>query len=178
VLARKQVHNYTSSLAVDEIYKGACDTDFVLVDPGPMKADTNGPGTPAIYFLAENDGHAYSEVEPPVPASSERDVIASLASVTAGDPAPERSNDLATFRSMANAPWTPAQRDAIVAARGIFAVVSFIGMTPDRVEKALGAPARKGTTWSYARHDGEAGVMRDLRFENGRVVSVRINRTQ
>lgn len=189
VRGRLDAYGGEAFVVVERIYKGATSEAVHLVRTSPPPADTDVARGPArIYFLAPTstpDTFAPIAADPKsltLDPAREPDVIAALATIPATSPASTWAADLATFRSMEGAPWTPAQTSAIAAGGRLFANIAFAGMPRATIERSLGKPASITTSdreyWSYYRHTGEAGMIRVFGFEHDRVVTLDIFRTQ
>jgi hypothetical protein len=90
------------------------------------------------------------------------------------------ATDLEVFRRGAGKRWTPSEASAVRAAAAVFADIPWIGIAASEVEAKLGPADEKRVdgSWSYVRHQGEVGVIRLLRFANGRVSVVEVVATQ
>lgn len=89
--------------------------------------------------------------------------------------------DLAIMRAHDQSQWGPPAEPAIESARRVFAAVHFEGMTTAEVVRLIEPPMTKeegDSVWTYAFHDGEAGVIRRLHIADGKVASVQTVMTQ
>ena len=161
----------TASIQVERILKGASGPAVVVsAQPAPL-ADI-----PKLYVLAAEGDHF--RVDDVLPVDQETAVIAALADTVASVPT-RFASELATFRAGAGKPWSPANGPAMDAADIVFSQISWIGVTAQDVEAALGKPdSVTANAWHYMRHDGESGVSRVLHFHADRVSAVEIQMTQ
>lgn len=95
---------------------------------------------------------------------------------------PGLGKDLAALRAHDQAAFR-ASPQVLDAAQRVFAEVRLEGRASDDVVQLLGSPLEKGRidgyeTWIYSYHNGEAGVVRRLWFDRGKVSEVELIPTQ
>lgn len=174
---------HRGSIGVDRVLRGAAGFSVAFIsDPAPIDLQEQ-----RVFFLVPT---AKSDLMRALPfdgrVSGPLELVAGLeASVLKLDPprAPGSrwAADLRVMRSHDQSVWGPKAQPVIVAAERVFGELVWVGRRTQDLTALLGPPATiegSGTRWQYTFHNGEAGIMRTMKVEQERVVSMRVTRTE
>jgi hypothetical protein len=170
-------------IEIDRILRGAAGSSVPFIsEPLPIVT-----GEPRVYFLREGSDPLRlralpfeEQVSAPLEVATR---IEAEPPVVPEDPGDPWEDELAALRAHDQSIRDPSAAVVMEVAERIFSALPWVGRAAADVAALLGPPSAGDpsadvTEWTYVYHDGERGVVRQLKIHGGRVVSMQIVRTQ